>query len=128
MASPGIMPFESNEGQGAERVKVSCCGRRDPTAGMGLHAPKPVVDLLLDLILSVPVPRLDLALELLAISVNQSDVIIGKLAPLFLDLACHLLPIALDAVPVHDRALSSYGSLCWERRLPTRGSAFSANS
>jgi hypothetical protein len=51
-----------------------------PDRGQVLHAPKPVVDLLLYLILSVPVPRLDLALELLAIAVNLGDVIIGKLA------------------------------------------------
>src|SRR5262249_32096821 len=95
------MPFESNEGQGAERAKATCCGRHDPTGGLDLHAPKPVIDLLLCLILPVPVPRLDLALELLAISVNLSNVIVGKLAPLFLDLAGHLLPTALDAVPVH---------------------------
>src|SRR5262245_20258241 len=106
MASPAIMPLESNEGQGAEGAKASRCGRHDPTSGMDLHAPKPIVDLLLCLILPVPVPRLDPPLELLAIAINLSHVIVGQLAPLLLDLAGHLLPAALNAVPVHDRALS----------------------
>jgi len=55
MALPGIMPFESNGGQGAERAKPPCCGRRDPTAGgNGLRAPQPIVDLLLRLVLPYP--------------------------------------------------------------------------
>src|SRR5262245_14560417 len=101
----------SNQTKGKGLSELSCHAVASTTRprSMDLHAPDPVVDLLLDLILSVPVPRLDLALELLAISVNLSNVIIGQLAPLFLDLAGHLLPIALDAVPVHDRALSSHG-------------------
>src|SRR4029453_7923243 len=62
--------------------------------------------------------RLNLALELLAVSIDLGKVIVGELAPLLLDLACHLLPFALDAVPVHGRALSSHSLHCCERRPP----------
>ena len=56
---------------------------------------------LLHLILGVAVARLDLAFQLLTVAVDLGNVVVGELAPLLLDLAGHLLPIAFDAIPVH---------------------------
>jgi hypothetical protein len=108
MALPGIMPFESNEGQGAERAKASCCGRHDPTAGHGptcaqasRRSPS-----LRDPFRTHTAPGS--CLRAARDFHNLSNVVVGELTPLFLDLAGHLLPAALDSVPVHDRALSSW--------------------
>src|SRR4029079_4765878 len=38
---------------------------------------------------------------LLAVAIDLSEVDVGKLAPLLLDLASHLLPVAFDAIPIH---------------------------
>ena len=74
-------------------------GRRH--LGIRLHPANPVVDFLLYLVLGIPVARLDLALELLAVAVDLRDVVVGELAPLLLNFAGDLFPIAFDAVPIH---------------------------
>ena len=65
----------------------------------------PVVNVLLDLILGEAITLLDLSFELIAATVDGSEVIVGELAPLLLDLACDLLPISFNAIPVHDNLL-----------------------
>src|SRR5215470_2547542 len=122
MASHGMMPFESTGRQGPQRAKPPCCGRCDPTcepttAGWDLHPVEPVVDHLLCLILLVTVSGLDPPLELLAAPIDLGNVIVGELAPLLLHLARHLLPVALDAVPIHRGSLSSLAAHCAERSL-----------
>jgi uncharacterized protein YjbJ (UPF0337 family) len=67
-----------------------------------LHqATRPVVDLLLGLVAGNAVVLLDLADELLALTRHAIDVVVSELAPLFLDLAGELLPVAFDTVPIH---------------------------
>src|ERR1700755_3297692 len=67
----------------------------------------PIVDILFGLVLGEAVPLLDLSLELVALAVDDVEVIVGKLAPLLLHLTLDLLPVSLDAIPVHMPLLSS---------------------
>jgi hypothetical protein len=61
-----------------------------------------LVRLLLRGVFHVAVVMLNLSNELLAPAVDDVDIVIGELAPLFLDLAFVLLPFALNLIPVHD--------------------------
>jgi hypothetical protein len=63
---------------------------------------EPIVDVLLGLILGQAVALLQLAFELLALAVDDSEVVIGELAPLLLDLARHLFLVPFDLIPIHD--------------------------
>src|ERR1043165_9448935 len=66
-----------------------------------LHAVDPAIDLLLRLVLGDAVALLDAADELVLLAVDDGDVVLGQLAPLLLDLAGELLPIAFDTIPIH---------------------------
>src|SRR5215213_7807460 len=66
-----------------------------------LHAIDPAIDLLLRLVLGNAVALLDAADELVLLAVDDGDVVLGQLAPLLLDLAGELLPIAFNAIPIH---------------------------
>jgi hypothetical protein len=44
---------------------------------------------------------LNLALKLIPFAVDGCEIIVGEVSPYLFDLALHLLPIALDAIPVH---------------------------
>src|SRR5215468_9134944 len=44
---------------------------------------------------------LDLAHELVALAVDDVELVVRQLAPLFFDLALELLPVAFDAIPIH---------------------------
>ena len=46
---------------------------------------------------------LQCAFELISFAVDRGEIIVGQLAPLFLDLAFDLLPIAFHPIPVHER-------------------------
>jgi hypothetical protein len=61
----------------------------------------PVVNVLLDLILGEAITLLDLTFELIPATVDGGEVIVGELAPLLLDLACDLLPVSFNTIPVH---------------------------
>src|SRR6185436_12709964 len=61
----------------------------------------PLLQLLLGLVLADAVRVLDLANQLVAITGDPVQVVVGELAPLLLHFALHLLPVAFDAVPVH---------------------------
>jgi hypothetical protein len=61
----------------------------------------PVVNVLPDLIFGETVALLDFALKLIPPAVDGGQVVVGEVSPLFLDLALHLLPVSLDAIPVH---------------------------
>src|SRR5215469_15849324 len=63
----------------------------------------PAVDLLLGLLLLVAVALLQAAGELLALAVDQRDVVVSELAPLLAQLAFRLGPVAFDLVPIHVR-------------------------
>src|SRR5690349_9811542 len=58
----------------------------------------PGVDVLADLILGEAVALLNLAFELVAAAVDDIEIVIGELAPLFLHLALDLLPVPFDAI------------------------------
>ena len=60
----------------------------------------PIVDLILHLILGMAVALLDLAFELFALAFYLGQIVVSELAPLFLDLAGELLPIAFNEFPV----------------------------
>jgi hypothetical protein len=49
------------------------------------------------------VPLLNLANQLVALAVNDVNVVVSQLAPFLLDFAFQLLPVSLDLIPVHDR-------------------------
>src|ERR1044071_4669744 len=66
-----------------------------------LHAVDPAIDLLLRLVLGDAVALLDAANELVLLAVDDGDVVLGQLAPLLLDLAGELLPVAFNAIPIH---------------------------
>src|SRR5918995_4283631 len=78
----------------------------------------PVVHLSADLILLVTVPLLDFSLELIATAIDHIEVVVCELAPLFLDVAFHLLPVSFNSVPIHRFLLLS----CSQNALG--GSAF----
>src|SRR5262245_6060756 len=61
----------------------------------------PVLHLALGLVAADAVGFLHLADQLVALAVDLGDLIVGQLAPLGLDLAAELLPVAFDAIPVH---------------------------
>lgn len=70
-----------------------------------LHAPLPIGKLLLRFLFGDAVSFLDLARKAVAFSRNHVKLIVGKLAPLLFDIALELLPVSLDAIPVHFRIL-----------------------
>src|SRR6478735_799602 len=60
-----------------------------------------VTELFFRLVFRVPVTLLKLADELLALSGDLVEVVVGQFAPLRLDFALHLMPLALQRVCVH---------------------------
>src|SRR5262249_62028189 len=62
---------------------------------------EPVVHVLAGLVLGHAIALLNLALELIAAAVDDVEVIVSELAPLFLYLAFDLLPISFHAIPIH---------------------------
>src|SRR6202022_912624 len=53
-------------------------------------------------ILRGPITMLNPSDQLLTLTVDDVDIIVGKFAPLFLDLAFVLFPFSLNLIPVHD--------------------------
>src|ERR1700722_2348737 len=86
-----------------------------------LHTVDPGFDLAFRLVLGDAVAFLDAADELVLFAVDDGHVVFGQLAPLLLHLAGELLPIALDAIPIHDWLLSCTGLVPCNGRA-TRGS------
>src|SRR5262249_45732189 len=81
------------------------CFHPVPTLAAGLsssiHALEPAVDLALGLVLRHAVALLKPAAELHALTLNDVEIIAGELAPLLLNLAFELFPIAFDTIPIH---------------------------
>jgi hypothetical protein len=61
----------------------------------------PIVDVFLGLIFCVPVALLEFALQLLALSVDDVEIVVSKLAPLLFDLALDLLPVSFNPISIH---------------------------
>ena len=52
-------------------------------------------------ILRAALSRVEFALELISSAIDRSEVVVSEVPPLLLDLALYLLPVALDAIPIH---------------------------
>ena len=74
------------------------------------HILQPGVDLTLGLVLGNAVSLLDPTNQLDATALDEIKVIIRELAPLLLNLATELLPIAFDSVPIRESLLLSFAS------------------
>jgi hypothetical protein len=64
---------------------------------------EPAVDLPLGLVFGNAISLLDLADQLDSAALDAVKVIIGELAPLLLNFAAELLPIAFDSIPIHGK-------------------------
>src|SRR6185312_9897345 len=60
-----------------------------------------VLDLLLGLVPGDPIRVLEAARELVALPADLVELVVGETAPGLADMALELLPVALDAVPIH---------------------------
>src|SRR5690349_8698195 len=89
----------------------------DGSVHVGL-ARLPLLQLLLGFILADAVRVLDLADQLVAITGDAVQVVVGELAPLLLHFSLHLLPVAFDAIPVHSVFLPL---LCCRQRVRYTG-------
>ena len=82
---------------------------------------QPPVDVFSDLVLRDPIPLLFYSLQLIAMTLDFVQIVVGEIAPLFFDLAFELLPVTFHAIPVHDEY--SYVILCkpetWLSAVPT---------
>jgi hypothetical protein len=78
------------------------CGCARPPAQPPLRlSVEPIIDVLADEIFGQSVTLLDTAFELIATAVDLSEVVIGQLTPLLLDLAFRFFPVAFNPVPIH---------------------------
>src|SRR5262245_22482235 len=78
-----------------------------------IRAVEPGVDLALGFILRHAVALLKPAAELRALALDDVEVVAGELAPLLLNLAFELLPIAFDTIPIHRFAPLFAAFLCF---------------
>jgi hypothetical protein len=62
---------------------------------------QPSINILAHLILGKTITLLDEAFELLAFSVDQSQIVVGEFTPFLSDRTLLLFPISREAVPVH---------------------------
>src|SRR5712664_2429455 len=62
----------------------------------------PFAHLLIGVVLGAAVALLDLADQLVALPRELVELVVGELAPALLERAFHLLPVAGNAIPVHD--------------------------
>src|SRR5262245_35051023 len=73
----------------------------DAGSGRSIHAFEPSVDLALGIVLGNAVALLKPARKLGALALDHIEVVVGELAPLLLNLALELFPVAFHAVPIH---------------------------
>src|SRR5262245_22148759 len=101
----------------------------DAGSGRSIHAFEPGVDLALGIVLGNAVALLKPARKLGALALDHIEVVVGELAPLLLNLAFELFPVAFDAIPIHGFLLflSSCGFPSWRKnrgartKVPIRG-------
>src|ERR1019366_4319410 len=67
--------------------------------GYRLDASKEVIDFLLRPLLAVTIMLLQLAFELLPLTVDLGQIVVRQLAPCLLDMPGKLFPVAFDAIP-----------------------------
>src|SRR5262249_17716866 len=73
------------------------------------------VDFFFRLFLGVAIALLQPAGKLIPLARDGGQIIVGQLAPFFLDLARELLPVALDLIPVHDEPPRRVNVMCPEK-------------
>src|SRR5215470_3269207 len=66
-----------------------------------VHALEPGVDLFVGFVLGKAVALLQPAGQLRPLALDHVEIVVGELAPLLLNLALELFPIAFDTVPIH---------------------------
>jgi hypothetical protein len=118
--------FEMSSGPPTEKLagSASPSGSQLPSLGV-----VPVVNVLLDLILGETVAFLNFALKLISLTVYGGKVVVGEISPLFLDLSLHLLPVTLNAIPVHFELPVCVTMLAWKTiRSLNRSGACDASS
>src|SRR6476620_9694000 len=81
--------------------RLSDTGQRN-THNHLLQAGKPSINLFAGLIFGVTVPLLQTTLQLVALAVDRSEIIVSEFSPLLLHLAFYLFPISFNSVPVHE--------------------------
>src|SRR5262249_55075681 len=74
-------------------------------------------------VLRETVTLLELALELIAATVDDIEIVVGEFAPLLLHIALELLPVAFNAIPIHCAF-----SCCAEKTLRMNGRAGSCSA
>src|SRR5438552_14127724 len=62
----------------------------------------PLIHLLLSFILGDPISFLDLAHQLIFLSLNHIEIVVGQLAPSGLERTFHLLPFAFHSIGIHE--------------------------
>src|SRR5262245_3786113 len=71
-------------------------------AASAVATPDKLVGFLLGACLRIPVPLLQFADELILLTADLIQLVVGQGTPLLANLPLQLLPLALDRVPVHD--------------------------
>jgi hypothetical protein len=66
-----------------------------------VHAFEPGIDLALGLVPRHAVALLKPAAELRALTLDDVEIVVGEFAPLLLNLAFELFPIAFNSIPIH---------------------------
>src|ERR1700756_1632668 len=67
---------------------------------------QPLVDILTHRVLGDSVAFLDFAFQLIALTIDLREIIVGELTPLLFDLALGGLPISFDSIPIHFQSSS----------------------
>src|SRR5262249_35680773 len=88
---------ESSERENMLSPRADACRK----ATSSIRGFEPGVDLAVGFVLRHAVALLKPAAELRALALDDVEVIAGELAPLLLNLAFELLPIAFDTIPIH---------------------------
>src|SRR5437588_68539 len=91
--------------QRREKFATVTAARPPPSFVPLVRRLQPVVNLPLGFVLGIAVALLQPSRQLLALALDDAEVIAGELAPFLLNLAFELGPIAFDPVPIH-RSLS----------------------
>src|SRR5437764_8891004 len=73
---------------------------RRPSLPLPCHS-QPVVHFLANLVTGISIAILNPSLQLFPASIDHGQVVVGQLAPLFLDLAFEFFPAAFDTIPIH---------------------------
>src|SRR5246127_4731052 len=77
-----------------------------------IHAFEPGIDLALGLVPRHAVALLKPAAELRALTLDDVEIVVGEFAPLLLNLAFELFPIAFNSIPIHRVSPGLFSRCC----------------